>query len=119
MPTLLAALRNATKQQHIWRRSDIAASRRKRRRLLAHQLLRAELGEPAIGPKKGTLRSTAAFMTAVEGPPSIDPKRMNTFSCSTSARALASALLPLLSSSTVLSTIWRPCTPPCSLAIFR
>ena len=68
---------------------------------------RRRFGEPAIGPKNGARNSSATVATAVDGPPSCDANKMNAPSAS-SLRALASATAPLLSSSSVRSTILRP-----------
>ena len=68
-----------------------------------------------MGPKNGTLNAFATGIRAFDGPPSMEPNRMNTLSFSISSRALAWALSLLLSSSSVFSTIWRPPTPPALL----
>ena len=76
-----------------------------------------KVGEPAIGPKNGTLRSMAAFITAVDGPPSIEPNSRNTLSCVTSWRAFASACSDLLSSSSTLKTSLRPAHPAAAVGL--
>ena len=56
MPALRAGLRDAAEDQRIGCRRDVATTHRERRRLLAHQLLRAQSGKPSIGPRLAARR---------------------------------------------------------------